>query len=221
MPDTSDSSVPPAVVWRIRQDETGRRKPMDLVTAYRRSLAGFTERVAQVRPDQWPEPTPCDDWDVRALVNHLVNEDLWTPPLVEGRTIAEVGDRFDGDLLGDDPAGSAARAARQAEDAVAAPGALARTVHLSFGDAPATEYIYQLLADHLVHSWDLAVATGSDPRLDDGAVGVCADWFADREDVYRGAGVIADRVPVPEPASAQDRLIAAFGRDPAWRPPAG
>jgi uncharacterized protein (TIGR03086 family) len=194
---------------------------MDLVTAYRRSLAEFTGRVAQVRPDQWSAPTPCADWDVRTLVNHLVNEDRWTVPILAGATIAEVGDRFDGDLLGDDPAASAADAARQAEDAVTAPGAMDRTVHLSFGDTPAPEYIYQLLADHLVHSWDLAAAIGADPRLDGDAVGFCAGWFTDREDMYRAGGAIGPRVPVPEEASTQDRLIAAFGRDPGWKARSG
>jgi uncharacterized protein (TIGR03086 family) len=191
---------------------------MDLVTAYRRGLAGFTDRVAQVRPDQWAGPTPCTDWDVRTLVNHLAGEDLWTAPLLDGATIAEVGDRFDGDLLGDDPVASVTAAARQADAAVTEPGVLERTVHLSFGDAPAPEYLYQMLADHLVHAWDLAVAIGADPRLDSDAVDMCASWFADREDMYREAGVIGPRVPVPESAGTQDRLIAAFGRDPEWAP---
>lgn len=194
---------------------------MDLVTAYRRSLAGFTRRVARVGPGQWSAPTPCVDWDVRTLTNHLVGEDRWAVPLLAGVTLAEVGDRFDGDLLGDDPAATAAEAAREAEAAVIAPGALDRTVHLSFGDAPASEYVYQLLADHLVHSWDLAVAIGADSRLDPDALGVCADWFASREEMYRAGGAIGARVPVPESAGAQDRLIAAFGRDPAWTPPSG
>jgi uncharacterized protein (TIGR03086 family) len=177
--------------------------------------------VAQVRPDQWSAPTPCAAWDVRTLVNHLVNEDRWTVPMLAGATIEEVGDRFDGDLLGGDPAASAADAARQAEQAVAAPSALERTVHLSFGETPAPEYLYQLLADHLVHSWDLAVSIGADPRLDGGAVELCAEWFTGREGMYRAGGAIGPRVPVPEPASAQDRLIAAFGRDPGWTAPAG
>ena len=59
---------------------------MDLLTAYRRSLFGFTQRVAQVRPHQWSVPTPCVEWDVRALVNHLVGENLRTVPLLEGAT---------------------------------------------------------------------------------------------------------------------------------------
>jgi uncharacterized protein (TIGR03086 family) len=191
---------------------------VDLVELYRRAAAGFTTRVAQVRPDQWSAPTPCADWTVRELVNHVVNEERWTAPLLAGATIAEVGDRFDGDLLGADPLAAATDAAREADAAVAEPGALERTVHLSFGDTPAAEYVRQLLADHLVHGWDLAVAVGADPRLDPDAVAEIARWFADREELYRRAGAIGTRSPVPDGAGEQERLLAAFGRDPGWAP---
>ncbi len=191
---------------------------MDLVDLYRRSLTGFTDRVRSVRPEQWSEPTPCSEWDVRALVNHVVGEDRWTAPLFAGATIAEVGDRFEGDLLGTDPLGAATDAAAQAEATVSEPDALERTVHLSFGDTPAREYLWQLLADHLVHAWDLAVAIGADPRLDAEAVRGCATWFAGWEDGYRSAGAIGPRSAVPESANDQDRLLSAFGRDVGWKP---
>jgi uncharacterized protein (TIGR03086 family) len=190
---------------------------MDLIDLYRRSVAGFTDRVRQVRPDQWSAPTPCTEWDVRALVNHIVFEERWMPPLIAGATIEEVGDRFDGDLLGDDAAGRAADAAAEADAAVSAPGALDRTVHLSFGDFPATEYLRQVLADHLVHAWDLAAAIGADRAMDPAVVAECATWFAGVEEAYRGSGAIGSRVEVPAGAGEQDRLIAAFGRDPAWK----
>jgi len=190
---------------------------MQLVDLYRRSLAGFTDRVRAVAPDQWSAPTPCADWDVHALVNHITNEDRWTGPMFAGATIGEVGDRFDGDLLGDDPVGSAAEAAAEAEAAVAEPGALDRIVHLSFGDTPAEEYVRQLLADHLIHGWDLAAATGGDTRLDPDVLSAVAEWFADREDLYRESGAIGPRVDT-DSDDPQDRLLAAFGRDPTWRP---
>jgi uncharacterized protein (TIGR03086 family) len=192
---------------------------VDLIEQYRRSVAGFTERVRQVAADQWRKPTPCAGWDVRTLVNHIVNEERWIPSMLAGATVAEVGDRFDGDLLGDDPVGNAADAAQQADAAVAEPGALDRTVHLSFGDFPATEYLRQLLADHLVHSWDLAAAIGADRSLDPDVLRACAEWFTDREELYRQAGAIGQRVEVPATAGEQDQLIGTFGRDPAWPVP--
>ncbi|HZA87141.1 MAG TPA: TIGR03086 family metal-binding protein, partial [Acidimicrobiales bacterium] len=138
---------------------------MDVTDLHQRTVAEFVSRLDTVG-DKWSAPTPCSDWDVRALVNHIAYEDLWTVPLMEGATIAEVGDRFEGDLLGDDPV-AAARAAADAATIAAASGLVAgRTVHLSFGDTPAEEYAYQLAADHLIHGWDLAAATGGDRRFD-------------------------------------------------------
>jgi uncharacterized protein (TIGR03086 family) len=191
-------------------------RAMDLVAAYRRSLTEFTSRVPQVRAEQWSGPTPCREWDVRSLVNHVVGEDGWTAPLLAGATIAEIGDRFEGDLLGADPVASASGAARQAEEAVTEPGALDRTVHLSFGDTDAREYIGQLMADHLIHAWDLAVSVGADRKLDPEAVHFCAEWFTDHEDLYRAAGAIGPRVDVTPDADEQDRLLAAWGRDPGF-----
>jgi len=187
---------------------------MALVDLYHRSVDGFVDRVARTRPDQWSAPTPCTEWDVRTLVNHLAYEDRWSVPLLEGATIAEVGDRFEGDLLGDDPVTASTDAADATKAAVASDGALDRSVHLSFGDTPAGEYVHQLLADHLVHSWDLAVAIGADRTLDPEAVRACLEWFAGQEDAYRSSGAIGPRVDVPADAGDQDRLIAAFGRDP-------
>ncbi|RIV35570.1 TIGR03086 family metal-binding protein [Micromonospora radicis] len=191
---------------------------MDLLETYRRSVAEFTDRVGQVDPAQWSAPTPCAEWNVRTLVNHVVGEDRWSVALLAGRTIAEVGDRYDGDQLGADPAEAARDAAAQAELAANRPGALDGTVHLSAGDTPAEEYLRQLIAEHLVHGWDLAVAIGADPGLDPGAVAECARWFSGQVDSYQRNGLVRPEVDVSTAAGEQDRLIAAFGRDPDWAP---
>ncbi|MDQ1643948.1 MAG: hypothetical protein QOJ50_132, partial [Cryptosporangiaceae bacterium] len=68
---------------------------MDAADALTRATGAWLDRVREVKPDQWASPTPCQKWDVRALVNHVVAEQRWIPPLVAGSTIAEVGDRFD------------------------------------------------------------------------------------------------------------------------------
>jgi uncharacterized protein (TIGR03086 family) len=191
---------------------------MALIDLYRDSVRTFAARVASIGPDQWGAPTPCADWDVRALVNHVVSEQRWSVPLFAGATIAEVGDKYDGDVLGADPVLSSTEAAEDAAAAVSEGGAMERTVHLSFGDTPAVEYVHQLLADHLVHGWDLAVAIGADTTIDPGGLAECAAWFDDREDLYRGAGAIGPAVAVGADASDTDKLAARFGRDPnAWR----
>jgi uncharacterized protein (TIGR03086 family) len=192
---------------------------MDLAELFRRSTLGYLAAVDQVGAADWTRPTPCTDWDVRTLLNHIVYEDRWMVPLMEGTTIAAVGDRFERDLLGDDPAGNARDAAKQAEAAVSATGALDRTVQLSFGPTPAAEYVWQILAEHLVHGWDLAAGIGADRRLDPEVVRACADWFSDREQQFRDAGAIGPRKPAGDAASEQDRLLTAYGRDPNWTAP--
>ena len=191
---------------------------MALIDLYRDSVRGFAALVASIGPDQWGAPTPCAEWDVRALVNHVVSEQRWSVPLFAGATIAEVGDKYDGDVLGADPVLSATEAAEDATAAVSEGGAMDRTVHLSFGETPAVEYVHQLLADHLVHGWDLAAAIGADTTIDPGGLAECATWFDEREDLYRGGGAIGPAVEVGADASDTDKLVARFGRDPnAWR----
>jgi uncharacterized protein (TIGR03086 family) len=182
---------------------------MDERRLYRVAADGFAARVRRIG-DRWEAPTPCAGWDVRALVRHVVEEELWAPPLLAGSTIDEVGDRFAGDLLADDPVGSFERANAAALAAVdEAPD---RDVHLSFGDVPRAEYTRQLAADHLVHAWDLARALGEDDTLDAEAVAAVREWFGSMEEAYRGAGVIGARVPVPADADPQTVLLAMFGR---------
>src|SRR5688500_17994744 len=185
----------------------------DTRETYARASAAFAERVHAI-DDRWSAPTPLPGWDVRRLVQHLVEEECWTPPLLAGQTIAEVGDRFDGDLLGTEPLAAFDAAAGDALAAVRAEGSLERTVHLSFGDFPGREYVMQLAADHLVHAWDLARALGVDDTLDPDAVAAVREWFADQEDTYRAMGAIGPRVDVPASAGPQAQLLAAFGRTP-------
>lgn len=185
---------------------------VDIRDAYRRALDDFGRKVHFVRPDQWDLPTPCADWDVHALVNHMVCECLWAPELLAGRTAAEVGDELDGDLLGDDPVKAFETAAAAAVLAAYDDGATRRTVRLTFGDVPGEEYLYELFADALIHTWDLARAVGLPDRLDPELVDVCSAWFAAAEASYREAGVIGDRRPLPPDADPQSHLLAAWGR---------
>jgi uncharacterized protein (TIGR03086 family) len=188
---------------------------MDLGALHERTVGEWTRVVDGVDASQWGRSTPCTDWTVRELVNHVVGEDLWTVPLVEGATIEDVGDRFDGDVLGDEPVARAREAADQAVASVAQRLPSGGTVHLSYGEEELGEYLLQLAADHLVHAWDLAVATGADPALDPELVDAVAAWFAEREEIYRSVGAVGPR-PAEGGSDAQSRLIAAFGRDPGW-----
>jgi uncharacterized protein (TIGR03086 family) len=185
---------------------------MDVPEIYARCSAAFGERVALVG-DRWDVPTVCPGWDVRTLVNHLVNEERWTPELFAGATVGEVGDRFDGDLLGTDPVATYTEAAAVALHAVQEN--VDRVVHLSFGDRPGSEYALQLSADHLVHAWDLAQALHTDTHLPDDLVRTLLDWYViDTEALYHRIAVIGPTVATPAGADAQTELLARFGRTP-------
>ena len=112
----------------------------DVPALFRRASDHFGSLVHLVRDDQWSSATPCTEWDVRALVNHGAVEDLWVPPLMEGKTIAEVGDAFDGDQLGDESTAAWDRAVAAAQASFSSPGAMERSVHLSSGVSTADEY---------------------------------------------------------------------------------
>ena len=177
------------------------------------ATAGFGACLEGVGPEQWHEPTPDTGWDVRALVAHVADEQRWAPPLLAGRTIEDIGDSIPADPLGDSPVTSV-RDATAAMLAAVEDLDLDATVHLSFGDVPAQEYLMQLFADHLIHTWDLARATGQAERLEPTLVEACATWFADREDLYRDGGVIGPAVAV-EGDGSQDALLGRTGRNPS------
>jgi uncharacterized protein (TIGR03086 family) len=186
---------------------------VDVREIYARCSAEFGAQVHAV-DGRWEAPTPLPEWTVRDLVHHLVEEELWAPPLFAGSTIEEIGSRFEGDLLGDNPLATFDITAARALGAVCAEGALDRVVHLSFGDHPGREYAMQLAADHLVHAVDLARALGTDETMDAAAVVAVRDWFDTMESTYREIGVIGPRADVPDGAGAQAELLAMMGRTP-------
>ncbi|HEX7276244.1 MAG TPA: TIGR03086 family metal-binding protein [Acidimicrobiales bacterium] len=186
----------------------------DVIGLYRRAVEEFGARVRTVSADQWSLPTPAAEWDVRALVNHVLNENQWVPPLLEGLTIAEVGDRFEGDQLGADPWSSwtdvavAALAACQDDDVPL------RVVHVSFGDITGEDYLAQVTTDHVVHTWDLARATGGDEHLDAELVDFALGYLEPQAEAWRGAGAFGPAVKVHPGADRQTELLALTGRDP-------
>ncbi|WP_030560959.1 TIGR03086 family metal-binding protein [Streptomyces aureocirculatus] len=175
----------------------------------------FTERVHGVGQDRWGAPTPCAEWTVRDLVQHLVVEQLWVPPLVrDGATMDEVGDSFEGDMTGPDPVASWDTAADAARAAFAESGALDRTVHLSYGDTPARDYCAQMITDLVVHSWDLARAIGADEHLPDELVTAALHEVRPYAADLSRSGLFAPAVEPPPGADAQTELLCLLGRTP-------
>jgi uncharacterized protein (TIGR03086 family) len=175
------------------------------------AVDGFTARVAHVGADDLSRATPCTDWDVSALVNHVIGEMLWMPPLLEGKTIADVGNRFDGDQVGSDADASWSAAATPATRAVAS-SAGGETVHLSYGDVTADSYVADVTVDVLVHTWDLARALGADDRLDPQLVDFALQRVQEHADELAGSGMFAPAVSVSRDTDPQTRLLALVGR---------
>jgi len=168
-------------------------KAMSITSAY----------LDEVRPEQWRNATPCTEWNVKDIANHIIGENLWAAELLGGKTIAEVGNRLNGDLAGDDPAAAYRASVRAATAACTAEGAMGATCHLSFGNYSGSEYAGQLLLDTLVHGWDIAEATAQDTRLDAELVDACLPIAARLTAQFRSAGVFGEDVPVSQLAEMQ------------------
>lgn len=187
---------------------------MELLEAHGQAMAVFDRAMKQVGPTDWDAPTPCTDWSVRDLVNHIVVEQLWVPDMLAGRTVAEVGDRFDGDQLGDDPLRTWQEASRAARAAWLEPDVLTRTVHLSYGDERAEEYGWQMTTDLAVHGWDLATALDKSAGIPDEVASALLGYIEPQMDLWSGSSMFANPVPVPDDAAPPTRLVALLGRQP-------
>jgi uncharacterized protein (TIGR03086 family) len=173
--------------------------------------------VRQVGPDQWDGATPCTEWDVRTLVGHLITGRHVYRGFLEGVPVAGLRQMLQqqGETAGDDPVAACESAVRSIRAAFAQPGALDRTVHHTIGDMPGKQLLVQLVADCVVHSWDLATAIDADPGLDTELVELAYEFYAPRmnEDVMYAYGWFKPPAkPLPEGATPLQRLIRLVGR---------
>lgn len=185
----------------------------DVADRYVAALDEVDRHMQEIHPDQWTNPTPCTEWNLRALVDHVVYETLWVPDLLAGKTLAEVGDRYEGDRLGDDPVGAwdAARAA--AVDGVRS-SSLDVPVHTSSGEVTVDHYLTEMLFDASIHGWDVARGIGVEHTIPDDVARDLHDWFAPQVQAWLAAGAVAAPVEVGEDADPSTRLIALTGRNP-------
>jgi len=184
----------------------------ELIVLFERATEGFGRQVHAIGEGQWHDPTPCTDWDVRMLVNHVTVEQLWVPPLVRGSSVADIGGRFDGDQLGDDPLPTWDAAVKAASAGFGASGALEGTVSLAGGAKATAEYCWEMTTDALIHSWDLARGIGGDEELDAELVDLVYERTLPIAEHLHETGLFAPPVPVPTDASLQTQLLAIFGR---------
>ena len=185
---------------------------MDLPELHARALDVTSPTIAGVKADQWGADSVCRGWDVRTLVNHIVSGNWWVPELVGGRSIEQVGDRLDGDVLGTDPAASYDASATAAAAAFREAGAMERPVGVSYGPVPGEVYCGHRFIDVLVHGWDVATSTGQDARLPADLVDACLEVVVPQQDGLTGSGAFGAVVEVPADADSQTRLLAILGR---------
>ncbi|MEU4521856.1 TIGR03086 family metal-binding protein [Amycolatopsis sp. NPDC024027] len=176
---------------------------------------GFEHHLRSVPPDGWAAPTPCAEWDVRALVNHMTRGNLNYVGLLRGATREEFLALRDADALGDDPVAAFTGSVRACAAAFAEEGALERVVDYPLGKLTGRRALAVRTTDSTVHTWDLARALGADETLDPGLVAwIDEDYEAIFAGLALGPRFFAEPPPAAPGASRQDRLLTRFGRDP-------
>jgi uncharacterized protein (TIGR03086 family) len=200
-------------------DALERLLPTDPRPAFFSAVATACETVAAVSPGQLSDTTPCSEYDVRALLGHLVAVFHRVASVAAG--VPAVGHApLVTDVPDDGWAAAARAAARDVEEAWADPAVLQRQMVLPFGTLPGAAALASYTGEVVTHTWDLAVSTGQSPRWDDEVVsGALAAIRSKLPAATRPPGVpFADAVPVPDDAPVIDRLVAWQGRDPnRWR----
>jgi uncharacterized protein (TIGR03086 family) len=188
---------------------------MDAKQLYQHTVETASKVVRQVQPEDMELPTPDTEWNVHDLLRHIVYELAWTADIVSGRTIEEVGDKYDSDLLNADPVQVWEHYETLAHDAVGVCDEQT-TAHLSYADKPVGEYLFEAGNDQLIHAWDLGEAIGVPVVFDEGVADILYERARGRVDEFVGSGLFAAPISVPESSDAQTKLLAILGRSTDW-----
>lgn len=173
--------------------------------------AAFATVLAGIRPDQLDSPTPCAEFDVRALGAHV----LRYGPALEG---AATKGATDPAQPGDGPWADEVRAqVERCTRAWADPAAWEGVTTMGGPDPlPAPLIGNMVLCEYVVHAWDLARATGQEVELDADLVAAVHAELVRTAPMGRERGAFGPEAPVPHDAPLLDRLLGLAGRDPRW-----
>jgi uncharacterized protein (TIGR03086 family) len=174
----------------------------DMLDLYGQASEWTLDKVANATK-KLDAPTPCDEWTVRQLLNHMLDTQRFFVGRARGEDVSLSADPPE--LLGDDPLADFERARAETLTTFAEPGVVEKTGP-SLGIA---------FSDQLVHGWDLATATGQDASMPDGLAQAAYDMIHGRFTDEQRTGVFKPEVAVGADATAQDRLLAYTGRDPS------
>jgi uncharacterized protein (TIGR03086 family) len=176
---------------------------------YRKVAAAFTERVWAVPPDRWDSPAPCEGWVARDVVRHLVE---WLPAFFFGQWGLEP---LSAPSVEEDPVGAWSALDQRLQSALDDPAVARGERDTRMGRASFEDTVDTICTgDVLIHTWDLARATGLDERLDPDEVHRMLDGIEPMDEALRSSGHYGPRVPVGADADEQAQLLAFLGRRP-------
>jgi uncharacterized protein (TIGR03086 family) len=141
----------------------------------------------------------------------MLYELAWIPDMVSGKTMEDVGETHEGDLVGKNLQLSWLGAAERARFCVEHAD-LKAAAHLSFADTPNEFYIRQVGGDLLIHAWDLGQGIGKPVNLGDDLAQMLYDFTVPQKESLAASGLFAPPVPVPKTTDIQTKLLALFGR---------
>lgn len=162
--------------------------------------------LSDLGPDQWDNQTPCSEWDVRALVNHLVSSNLMVAAMARGEDPPPPADN-----IGTDPMGNLRSTTARTREELSRPGLFEQITTTPLGEAPGVMLAMVRIVDMYVHAWDIAVATGQATDLDPGLADYLTEFTKNLTDRPEG-GPFGPVREAPTNATAADRLAAFLGR---------
>jgi len=187
---------------------------MSIIEQYKETQQLTLGLMQGLSADQLGAQTPCTEWDVRALCNHVVGGAHMFLGALQGGDMPAPGAETP-DMVGDDPAAAYQAASDALLAGYSADGALEQIVPMPFGEMPGQVVMSLAMADHLTHAWDLAKATGqSFSPPDELAQAASGVWHQFITPEFRASGAFADEQSVSEGASAVEQLAGFTGRTP-------
>lgn len=184
---------------------------MDPKKIFQGAVSQASGLIKHLQTSRLSLPTPCPEWDLKALLNHLTYEVLWVPELVAGKTIAEIGDKYDGNVLGEDAQGIWQTASSKALKAVEGAN-LNQIAHLSYADVPVGHYVAEVGTDVFIHAWDVAQAIYSTLIFDPTIAQAIYDNNISRRQEMADSGAFGMPITIAADANIQTKLLALFGR---------
>jgi uncharacterized protein (TIGR03086 family) len=183
---------------------------MDPIERIEKATAHTSKIVNGMNTDQLSSPTPCSEFDVRLLLNHMIGGlEMLSTAASGGEAKMPEGDQFGSTPGKDYDAGRA-----KLLEAVRGEGALDGTWKMPFGELPAQMMVTIAFVEHLTHGWDLAKATGQDATIPDALVKESLEVVTPMDAMWRMPGVCGPKVEVPESASLTDQFAGFMGRQP-------